>query len=149
MNSKTIRFILLLVIAAVLLYFNFFRDSYEKDKAAIMAVMEQQAVDWSEGDIEGYMSGYWKSDQFRFMGQRGITYGWQQQLDNYKKGYPDKDAMGHLTFEYISFDQMGEKNMFVVGKWKLERKDDSPGGYFSLVWEKIDGEWKIIFDHTP
>jgi hypothetical protein len=120
-----------------------------KNIEAIKDVMDRQAKCWSDGDLEGYMEGYWKSDSLRFMGLKGITFGWQQTLDRYRKSYPDRATMGRLTFEHISFDQLGSNNMFVVGKWKLERDRDTVGGYYSLLWAKIDGEWKIIFDHTP
>jgi hypothetical protein len=36
-----------------------------------------------------------------FIGKSGITYGWQKTLDNYKKGYPDKEAMGKLHFTLL------------------------------------------------
>ena len=113
-----------------------------------MAVMDLQAKCWSRGDIDGFMDGYWKSDSLRFLGRRGLTKGWQTTLDNYKKSYPDKSAMGKLVFNYISFEPMNKKQMFVVGKWTLEREKDTLGGYYSLLWQKFDGEWKVIFDHT-
>jgi len=110
--------------------------------------MDNQAKCWSNGDIDGYMEGYWKSDSLRFLDRRGLTKGWQTTLDNYKKSYPDKKAMGTLKFKHISFESMNDQNMFVVGKWVLEREKDTLGGYYSLLWRKIDGQWKVIFDHT-
>lgn len=123
-------------------------NGYETNKNAIRSVMDKQAQSWSNGDIDGFMDGYWKSDSLRFLGKRGLTKGWQTTLDNYKKSYPDKKAMGKLKFDYISFEPLNNKQMFVVGKWALEREKDTLKGYYSLVWEKIDGNWKVIFDHT-
>src|SRR6056297_1117947 len=117
----------------------------ENNIAEIQVVMKQQEIDWSAGNMEGYMEGYWQSDSLRFMGQRGITYGWHQQLENYQKGYPNPEAMGNLAFENFSFDPMGDEHMLVVGKWTLSRKKDTLSGYYSLIWKKIDGHWKIIF----
>ncbi|RPH34187.1 MAG: DUF4440 domain-containing protein [Bacteroidales bacterium] len=123
-------------------------NHFEQDKKEIIAVMDSQAKCWSNGDIDGFMDGYWKSDSLRFLGRRGLTRGWQTTLNNYKKSYPDKKAMGILKFNHISFEAMNEKNMFVVGKWALEREKDTLSGYYSLLWGKIDGQWKVIFDHT-
>ncbi|HOZ14715.1 MAG TPA: hypothetical protein PLH91_12220 [Tenuifilaceae bacterium] len=123
-------------------------SNFEQDRKEIMAVMDLQAQCWSRGDIDGFMDGYWKSDSLRFLGRRGLTKGWQTTLDNYKKAYPDKSAMGKLVFNYISFEPMNEKQMFVVGKWTLEREKDTLGGYYSLLWQKFDSEWRVIFDHT-
>ncbi|MGE0078609.1 MAG: hypothetical protein AB7S48_12180 [Bacteroidales bacterium] len=122
--------------------------NFEQGRLGITTAMNSQAQCWSNGDIDGFMDGYWKSDSLRFLGHRGLTKGWQTTLDNYKKAYPDKGAMGRLIFDYISFEPMNEKQMFVVGKWTLERETDTLGGYYSLLWQKIDGEWKVIFDHT-
>ena len=123
-------------------------SNFEQDRKDILAVMDMQAKCWSNGDIDGFMDGYWKSDSLRFLGRRGLTKGWQTTLVNYKKSYPDKRAMGKLVFDYISFEPMNTKQMFVVGKWTLEREKDTLGGYYSLLWQKFDGEWKVIFDHT-
>ncbi len=56
--------------------------------------------------------------------------------------------MGRLKFTHISFEPLNNKQMFVVGKWALEREKDTLKGYYSLLWKKIDGRWKVIFDHT-
>ena len=124
------------------------KTTFEADKQAIQQAMDNQEQCWSRGDLDGFMSGYWKSDSLRFMGKRGITKGWQTTLDNYKKSYPDKATMGKLQFDIVSFEPLDANGMFVVGKWTLLREKDTLGGYYSLIWRKIDGEWKVVFDHT-
>ncbi len=119
----------------------------EQAKASIEAIMNQQAADWSNGNIEGYMNGYWKSDSLRFMGRKGITYGWTSTLEKYKNSYPTKEAMGELKFNYISFEPIGN-SMLVIGKWTIAYPNDTIGGYYSLIWKQINGEWKIVLDHT-
>lgn len=115
---------------------------------AIKAVMEKQTQCWNNGDIDGFMDGYWRSDSLRFLGKRGLTVGWQKTLDNYKKSYPNRNAMGKLAFTHISFEPLNKEQMFVVGKWALEREKDTLKGHYSLLWKKIDGQWKVIFDHS-
>ena len=68
------------------------------DKLAILKVMKQQEIAWSNHDLEGFMQGYWKSDSLKFYGSRGLTRGWQQTLENYKKGYPTKEESGTLSW---------------------------------------------------
>jgi len=36
----------------------------------------------------------------------------------------------------------------MLGSWELKREKDTLGGHFSLLWKKIDNEWKIVSDHT-
>ncbi|WP_461485542.1 YybH family protein [Pedobacter sp.] len=119
-----------------------------QDKAAILKVLENQRQGWNKGDMERYMQGYWKSDSLLFVGKNGPTYGWQKTLDNYKKGYPDKSAMGFLTFGIKKVEFLAKDKAFVLGSWHLKREKDEPKGYFTLLLRKIDGEWKVVVDHS-
>ncbi|MES2133643.1 MAG: nuclear transport factor 2 family protein [Bacteroidota bacterium] len=109
-----------------------------------MRVQEQA---WNAGNIKGFMEYYWKSDSLKFIGSKGITYGWQKTLDNYIKGYPTKEAMGILTFTLIECTQLSENAVYVIGKWEL-KKEKAAGGHFTLLWKKINGNWVIVADHT-
>jgi ketosteroid isomerase-like protein len=121
---------------------------FAQDKQAIIKVMAKQQQDWNRGDIDGFMQSYWKSDSLMFMGKNGPNYGWQNTLDHYKKSYPDKAAMGQLSFKIIKVDVLDKTNAFVLGAWNLKRDKDAPGGYFTLWFKKFNGVWKIVADHT-
>lgn len=123
-------------------------SAYKTSKQEITNMMLQQAKDWSNGDIESFMKGYLKSDSLKFIGSRGITYGWQQTLDNYKKGYPSKEYIGTLTFNLLDFDQLAKDVFLVIGEYHLKRSVGDANGMFSIILKKINGEWKIIADHS-
>lgn len=118
------------------------------DKTAILKVLENQRQAWNSGDIEAYMQGYWKNDSLLFVGKSGPTYGWQKTLDNYRKGYPDKKAMGFLTFGIKKVEFLAKDKAFVLGSWHLQREKDEPKGYFTLIFRKIDGQWFVVVDHS-
>lgn len=122
-------------------------STINSEKDAILKVMHQQEQDWNNGDIEAFMQGYWQSDSLMFIGKNGIKYGWQTTLDNYKKSYPDKAAMGKLTFEILKLEQ-SNNTAYMLGKWSLVRNEDNPNGYFTLYWKKINDNWVITIDHT-
>ncbi|MFD1185049.1 YybH family protein [Pontibacter rugosus] len=119
-------------------------------KAAVRQVLEEQANCWSRGDLECYMQGYWKSDSLLFVGSRGLTYGWQPTLDNYKRGYPDTAAMGELQFDLKEMRQLSPETMLVVGKWHLKREASKGDleGHFSIILQYFPAGWKIIADHS-
>jgi ketosteroid isomerase-like protein len=119
-----------------------------QDKEAILSVLSTQQTAWNNGDIDGFMQGYWKSDSLMFIGKTAPVYGWQKTLERYHKAYPDKAAMGILSFNIIKVDLLDNTNAFVLGAWNLKREKDVPGGYFTLWFKKIKGEWKIVCDHT-
>lgn len=119
-----------------------------KDATMIRYGLQKQEDAWNKGDLENYMQGYWKNDSVMFIGKSGITYGWQKTLDNYKKGYPDKEAMGKLNFTILEMKPISPKYYFVVGNWHLKRTIGNLQGIFSLLFKKINGEWFIAADHS-
>ncbi|WP_316832515.1 YybH family protein [Pedobacter aquatilis] len=137
----------LLVIALMLVSAAIFAQT-AKDRQAILNVLEKQRLNWNKGDLEAFMQGYVKSDSLLFVGQSGPTYGYQKTLDNYKKTYPGKAGMGILTFGIKKVDFLNKDVAFVLGSWHLKREKDEPKGYYTLLFKKIQGEWKIFVDHS-
>lgn len=119
-----------------------------QDRQAILTLMHNQELAWNKGDIDGFMQGYWKSDSLVFVGKTGPDYGWQTTLDHYKKRYPGKAAMGKLKFTILQVKVLNPNNAFVLGGWHLKRIKDELGGYYTLWFKKIKGQWKIVCDHT-
>jgi len=138
-----IALLLILIINATLLF-------SQTEKSQIKEVennMKAQESAWNNADIKGFMKYYWKSDSLKFIGSKGITYGWQKTYDNYVKGYPTKEAMGILTFTIKEISQLSKISIYVIGQWDLKKEKPS-GGYFTLLWKKINGAWVIVSDHT-
>lgn len=119
-----------------------------KDETEILQLLDRQGADWNRGDIDGFMKGYWENDSLMFVGKTGVTYGWTNTLNNYKKGYPDTAAMGKLSFNYIKVKRLSKKYYFVVGKWYLKRSIGDISGHYNLLLEKINGSWVVIADHS-
>lgn len=114
----------------------------------ILWIMNDQQQAWNEGDVEAFMQGYWHSDSLMFIGSKGLNYGWQTTVDNYKESYPDKDAMGELRFDVADVRVLGGAHAYVIGKWTLFRTADTLSGHYTLLWQEINGEWKIVADHS-
>ena len=119
-----------------------------QDEQAIRKVLAEQSAAWNRGDKEAFMMGYWQSDSLMFIGKSGVTYGWQNTLDNYKKGYPDTAAMGKLEFTLLEVKRLSAIYFFVVGKWYLKRSIGDVSGHFTLLWRKVKGKWVIVADHS-
>lgn len=117
------------------------------DEMAIRSVLNKQIVAWNEANIDEFMKGYWKSDSILFIGRK-ITTGWDSTLIRYKKGYPDKAAMGKLQFEILRLDFVSKAACLVTGKYFLTRGNDNPSGIFTLLFKKKKGQWVIVYDHT-
>jgi len=119
-----------------------------KAEQEIISVLHTQDEAWNNGNIEAFMQTYWKHDSLMFIGKSGVTYGWLNTLNNYKKGYPDTMAMGKLHFDLIQIKKLSRKYYHVVGKWYLTRSIGNLEGHFTLLIQKIKGRWYIIADHS-
>ena len=118
------------------------------ERVNIQKLLQAQQKSWNEGKIEAYMQGYWNNDSLTFVGKRGVTRGWKNTLANYKKSYPDKNAMGKLELQILNIKLLGKDVAFVVGKWDLKRNAGDVGGHFTLLMRKLKGKWLIVADHS-
>jgi beta-aspartyl-peptidase (threonine type) len=99
------------------------------------------------------MEHYWKSDDLTFSSGGKTTRGWQATLDNYRKRYPTREAMGRVSFSELEITPLGSSTdedgaAMVLGRWQLDGESEPVGGNFTLVFRKIDGKWVIVHDHT-
>ena len=119
-----------------------------RNERNILKILDVQTKAWNRGDIEAFMEGYWKHDSLMFIGKSGVTYGWTNTLNNYKRSYPDTAAMGKLNFTILSVERLSSKYYSIVGKWHLQRSIGNLSGHFTLLFRKISGQWVIISDHS-
>src|SRR5688572_26628955 len=123
-------------------------EAQSKEEKKIRELLSVQTESWNRGDIEGFMQTYWNSDSLMFIGKSGVKRGWQETLNNYKKGYPDTTAMGKLSFDIIKVEKLSKKYYYVVGKWMLKRSIGDLSGHYDLLLKKINGQWRIVADHS-
>lgn len=135
-----IKFVFLLVFVSGLIF-----AQPEKEIRQLLA--EQQKA-WNNGDIDGFMEYYWKSDSLRFMTKEKVTKGWSATLKRYKQGYPDKAAMGKLDFDILSVEVLSADHALVTGKWTVVASNEKQSGHFNLLFRRMNGEWRIVLDHT-
>jgi len=124
------------------------RQNDAADSNAIRSVLLAQQAEWNAGDIDKFMTGYWKSPRVRFVSGDKITTGWIETLARYHARYPTRDKMGKLEFSDLDVNMLGRDSALVVGRWKLLRAGDTPHGIFTLTFRRIDGSWVIVVDHT-
>jgi ketosteroid isomerase-like protein len=56
--------------------------------------------------------------------------------------------MGKLNFNILKVKALSPDTYFVLGKWALTRTVGDVSGHYTLLFKKIDGEWRIIVDHS-
>jgi len=140
----------ILILAGITVIYVFLKSPEESEaKNEIHALLNKQVACWNKADINCFMKGYWESDSLMFIGSGGITYGYKNTEERYKKNYPDKEAMGELSFEILETKKITTDCYLVVGKFHLKRENIGDlEGIFTLTFRKILGNWLIVADHT-
>jgi hypothetical protein len=145
--------------------------------ADVERVLEDQLQGWNNGNIDQFMEGYIKDSSVRFITNKKVKTSWQEITDSYKKGYPNKDAMGKLTFHRDEIRWINEAVGIsqVIGRWEVlqkhqdeavqvsmgskklpqpQRRADKPvsndtlSGRFSLIFIGTEKGPRIQVDHT-
>jgi hypothetical protein len=144
----------------------------------IEKVLDNQLIGWNNGNIDQFMDGYVKDSSVRFITVKKVKTSWQEITDSYKKGYPNKEAMGKLTFhrDEIRWVNQSASIAQVIGRWEVIQKHrekfasgsisldnttprnsdnsnhqptyDTLSGRFSLIFVGTEKGPKIQIDHT-
>lgn len=146
----TVRLLFILMVIATASCQQFSKPKFDAkaEEAAIRKVLDTQVIAWNNGDLVQFMEGYWKSDSLQFMSARGINRGWQQTLEGYQKGYPDRAAMGTLSFDILQVIPLSPVRFLVSGRFHLSRSMGNAEGIFTLIFRKEEGKWVVMYDHT-
>ena len=125
------------------------KPAHMDDINTIRMVLDNQVNAWNSGSIDGFMLGYWQSDSLRFIGKRGIRYGYDSVAANYKRHYNSPEKMGMLSFNDLNILPLASVPELynVTGKWRITGTD-SAAGFFSLLVERKKEGFKITADHT-
>lgn len=138
----------ILILAAILFFSSTVIAQNSKSKTAIQQVLDRQMTAWNKGDIAAFMEGYLHDEALTFVGSAGPQYGWQNTYKRYLRTYDSPEKMGTLLFDILKMEKLGRKNYLILGKWHLTRSVGDLGGTFTLIFRRIKGEWKIVYDHT-
>ena len=123
------------------------QDPNEIDAIKEMLTIQQEC--WNNGDLDGFMKGYWNSEKLIFTSATHVpAYGWENTLERYKNSYPTKESMGEFRFEILDVRLTSTTTSNLFGKWELIREKDHPNGLFYLDLEKFDENWLITKDST-
>ena len=132
----------------LLIIFSHLAFAQDKDEQKILAILHEQTSSWNSGNLEKFMAGYWNNDSLMFIGKSGVTYGYANTLNNYKRGYSDTTQMGKLHFQILKVQRLSVDHFHVVGKWHLKRTIGDLQGHYTLLFMRINNEWLIVSDHS-
>jgi beta-aspartyl-peptidase (threonine type) len=116
----------------------------------IRQLLDAQVAAWNRGELEGFMSGYWNSNELTFFSGAIETGGWKPTLERYRQHYKKSgNQMGRLDFSNIRIEALGEERALARGRWRLKSADGSTRtGLFTLMLRHFAEGWRIVHDHS-
>lgn len=117
--------------------------------AEIRAALDSSAAGWNRGEITAFLRPYRRSDSTTYIGSGGLRSGFADLRSRYRPLFTGEARRDSLRFSGVRVRGLGEGRALAVGRYTLARGDSVTGtGWFSLVWERIQGRWWIIHDHS-
>lgn len=111
---------------------------------AIKEILNAQKDYWNNGDIDGFMKGYWNSKELIFTSlNHKLAFGWKNTLEAYKNSYRTKESTGKLKFDILDLKLISKTTSTLKDKWELIRVKDNPNGLVWLDIGKFDNNWLI------
>ena len=123
------------------------------------AVLTTQAEAWNAGDLEAFCTVY--ASDASYLSPAGITRGRQAILERYRERFPDRGAMGTLSFEVVEtrpaagveVTMLGDAapgrvhGVSIVARWRLEYPDrDAAEGLTLIVLRRRGDAWEMVQD---
>jgi len=114
-----------------------------------VAALTRQAEDWNRGDLQAFTAVY--ADDAVFLSPSGVHRGRGEVLARYQNRYPDRAAMGRLSFEVIETRVSGDASLVTLAaRWHLAYPEDGDredaSGLTLLVLRRDPEGWKILQD---
>jgi uncharacterized protein (TIGR02246 family) len=116
----------------------------------VRAMMDKSQATWNRGDLAAFASDYEDSPDTTFVGKDVTHGGVAAVLARYQSHYPNREAMGTLTYSELAIRVLSPELVLANGKYSLKRTAAGGGdatGRFTLVIRKT-ASWKIIHDHS-
>ncbi len=120
-----------------------------RDIAAIRAELSAIEKAWNDADIDRHVAPY--ADSATMMGSQGLIRGRTAIRGLLERGFwRDGKPMQQLRFEDVEVRLLGRGDAAIAtGRFVLTGGNKPEGsGRFSTIWEKKNGRWLTVHDHS-
>lgn len=111
---------------------------------AVVATVQAQAAAWNDGDLDGFMNGFWNDPEFTFITGTTVTKGWKETFKRYRDGYGEKGDLGRLVYSNLEARLLAPETASVVGRYAFQRGEASSAGTMTLVVRRFEGAWRVV-----
>lgn len=120
----------------------------EREKQAILAVIQRMESAWNRGDFRGYMEGFANPDVI-FVSRGEFQKDWQGTLDHYIRDYGSSvETRGTLHFFDIKIEMLAPDAAQLISRYQLDRPAHAQDGINTRLMRKRAGRWVIALNHV-
>ena len=119
-------------------------------RTSIVGSMQDSAVAWSKGDLDGFMSGYEDQPTTTYVTGGKVVVGYDAIRSMYRARFGGHGEMGTLSLTMSDVRLLGADYALGLGRYSLLRsgRPTPLSGVYTLVFHRTAAGWKIISDHT-
>lgn len=114
---------------------------------AIRKLFEKGSTAWNSGDIDGYLAGYWDSDQTRWARGSTVIRGRRAIDAAFKARFASTELMGTIEAPELEIEVLSKEDALVFGQLEHTVGDATQRGLFTVHVRNIGGEWFVVSDH--
>jgi len=114
---------------------------------AIRELFEKGSTAWNRGDIDGYLAGYWDSDDTRWARGSSVIRGRRAIDAAFKARFTSAELMGRIEAPELEIQVLSEKDALVFGQLAHTVGDATQMGLFTVHVRNIGREWFVVSDH--
>lgn len=114
----------------------------------IRGVLAAQVASWNDGDLGGFLAGYWNSPDLVVVSGQEKAVGWKEIERRYLARYRSVEEFGRLSHDDVAVTMVDAATARVTGRYRHEQAGAMSTGAFVLTMKDFDGRWRIVYDQT-
>jgi ketosteroid isomerase-like protein len=116
-------------------------------EAGLVSLLNATAVNWNEGDLEGFIAPYGESATY--MTKDGPVHRADMRRHYETKYFAAGVERRKLHYEQLAVRPLGDHYALMTGRYVLDGGVAPPQtGWFTLVWNETPEGWHILHDHS-
>jgi beta-aspartyl-peptidase (threonine type) len=114
------------------------------DSAEITALVAKGYAAWNAGDIDGFLSVYWRSPLLVVIEEESVFSGYDEVKSNLERLYPPGTNRGNLVLERLSMKILSPETATTVEWFNSTFPKTLIHGITSSTWRKFAEGWRIV-----
>ncbi len=117
--------------------------------ALVRAMLTRSAAAWNRRDLAAFVGDYAPDSGTTFVSGGHVRHGFAWIRRNYEPTFAPGATHDSLRFAEVEARALGDDFILATARFTLFRGDSvTSSGPFTLILQRMNGQWKIVHDHT-